>query len=86
MVLSPQAQRAWKTLTAILTTATAFHCVFQVDYGDHDHVFSNLQKWYRRKWDQVLLGQEVTTPRSTTETPIHNAMNANHTNPVTDNH
>jgi hypothetical protein len=57
-----------KTVTGILTAATAFHCVFQVDYGDHDHVFSNLQKWYRQKWDQILLGQEVTS-RPTAGTP-----------------
>ena len=30
--------------------------MFQVDYGDHDHVFTDLQKWYRQKVDFVLLG------------------------------
>jgi len=45
-----------KTATAILTAGTGFHTVFQVDYGDHDHVFSDIQKWYQRKVDHVLLG------------------------------
>eukprot|EP00557_Chaetoceros_sp_GSL56_P006974 CAMPEP_0176499690 /NCGR_PEP_ID=MMETSP0200_2-20121128/13074_1 /TAXON_ID=947934 /ORGANISM="Chaetoceros sp., Strain GSL56" /LENGTH=109 /DNA_ID=CAMNT_0017898151 /DNA_START=42 /DNA_END=371 /DNA_ORIENTATION=- len=57
MVLSSQAQRAWKTVTAIVTAGTAFHLVFQVDYGDHDHVFTEVQKWYRKKVDSILLGE-----------------------------
>lgn len=45
-----------KTATAIITAGTTFHLVFQVDYGDHDHVFTGIQKWYRRTIDDVLLG------------------------------
>lgn len=56
MVLSPQAQRAWKTVTAVVTAGTAFHVVFQVDYGDHDHVFTDIQRWYKKKMDQVFIG------------------------------
>lgn len=59
MVLSNQAQRAWKTGTAILSSMTAFHVVFQVDYGEHDHCFSDLQKWYRNKMDTILLGNDA---------------------------
>jgi len=45
-----------KTGTAVLTAGTAFHVVFQVDYGDHDHAFTDIQKWYRKKVDDVLIG------------------------------
>lgn len=45
-----------KTATAIITAGTTFHLVFQVDYGDHDHVFTDVQKWYRRKVDDILIG------------------------------
>ena len=45
-----------KTGTAIITAGTAFHCVFQVDYGDHDHVFTGIQKWYNKTVDYVLIG------------------------------
>lgn len=30
--------------------------VFQVDYGDHDHVFTGIQKWYRDTVDYILIG------------------------------
>mmetsp|Transcript_21405 Transcript_21405/g.24331 ORF Transcript_21405/g.24331 Transcript_21405/m.24331 type:complete len:80 (-) Transcript_21405:42-281(-) len=56
MVLSPQAQRAWKLGTAVVTSITSFHVVFQVDYGDQEHVFTDLQKWYRGKVDDLLIG------------------------------
>lgn len=45
-----------KTGTAIITAGTGFHCVFQVDYGDHDHVFTGIQKWYRKTVDHILIG------------------------------
>ena len=45
-----------KTGTAIITAGTGFHCVFQVDYGDHDHVFTGIQKWYRKTVDYILIG------------------------------
>jgi hypothetical protein len=45
-----------KTVTAIVTAGTAFHLVFQVDYGNHDHVFTELQRWYRKKVDDILIG------------------------------
>ncbi len=41
---------------------TAFHVVFQVDYGDQDHALRDLQKWYRRKIDSVLLGSAAASP------------------------
>lgn len=81
MVLSPQAQRAWKTVTAIVTAGTAFHLVFQVDYGDHDHVFTNLQRWYRKKVDDFLIGdigrqqqQQITTATINTQDNISNVQ------------
>jgi len=33
--------------------------VFQVDYGEHEHVFSDLQRWYRKKMDVFLLGEDA---------------------------
>ena len=49
-----------KLLTAVLTAGTTFHVVFRVDYGqDEEHVFTDLQSWYKRKMDQALLGSEA---------------------------
>jgi len=56
MPISAQARRAWKLATAILTGGTAFYSVFHVDYGDHDHVFTEPQKIYRKQLDRLLLG------------------------------
>ena len=42
--------------TAIATVGTGFYCVFVVDYGSHDHVFSDFQQWYRYSVDKHLLG------------------------------
>ena len=44
--------------TAILTSFTAFHVVFQVDYGDQEHAFTDIQKWYKRKVDDILIGKD----------------------------
>ena len=43
--------------TNILTSLTAFHVIFRVDYGDHDHALTDIQKWYNQKMDELLLGQ-----------------------------
>jgi hypothetical protein len=43
--------------TAVITSFTAFHTIFQVDYGDQDHVFTGIQKWYRQKVDDILIGK-----------------------------
>lgn len=59
MVLAPQTARAWKLATAITTVGTGFYCVFVVDYGNHDHVFSDLQRWYRHSVDKHLLGIQI---------------------------
>jgi hypothetical protein len=53
--------------TAIVTSITAFHTVFQVDYGDDDHVFTDIQKWYRKKVDDVLLGGLPVPERTQTQ-------------------
>ena len=45
-----------KVGTAIITSFTAFHTVFRVDYGEQEHVFTGLQTWYKRKVDEILLG------------------------------
>lgn len=41
----------------MISSATAFHCVFQVDYGDKKHVFTDLQSWYRTTLDRMILGE-----------------------------
>ena len=54
MPISEKAQRAWKAGTAVLTAWTAWYGLFHIDYGPHEHVFSELQRWYRRKIDDML--------------------------------
>ena len=54
MALSPQTSRAFKLLTIAATTATGFHCVFRTDYGDEEHCFSDLQRWYNAKIDAMM--------------------------------
>lgn len=54
MVLSPQTSRAVKLLTIGATAFTGYYCVFRTDYGDADHVFSDLQRWYSAKVDGLL--------------------------------
>lgn len=54
MVLKPQTLRNWKIFTGLATGATAFHTVFRVDYGPHDHCFTGIQKWYGDRVDALL--------------------------------
>mmetsp|Transcript_5520 Transcript_5520/g.12598 ORF Transcript_5520/g.12598 Transcript_5520/m.12598 type:complete len:95 (-) Transcript_5520:338-622(-) len=54
MPISEKAQRAWKAGTAVITTWTAFYGLFYIDYGPHDHVFTDIQRWYRMKLDGLL--------------------------------
>ncbi|KAL7458613.1 hypothetical protein ACHAWC_010203 [Mediolabrus comicus] len=54
MPISEKAQRAWKAGTAVVTAWTAWYGLFHIDYGPHEHVFSDLQRWYRRKIDSML--------------------------------
>jgi hypothetical protein len=54
MPISEKAQRAWKAGTAVVTAWTAWYGLFHIDYGPHEHVFSELQRWYRRKIDSIL--------------------------------
>ncbi|CAM9584058.1 unnamed protein product [Laminaria digitata] len=54
MVLKPQTLRNWKIFTGLATGATAFHTVFRVDYGPHDHCFTGIQKWYGERVDAFL--------------------------------
>ncbi|CAM9732001.1 unnamed protein product, partial [Discosporangium mesarthrocarpum] len=51
MVLKPQTLRNLQIFTQVMTAATGFHCVFRVDYGPHEHVFSGLQRWYNNTID-----------------------------------
>jgi len=54
MPISEKAQRAWKSGTAVVTAWTFFYGLFYIDYGPHEHVFTDLQRWYRRKLDGLL--------------------------------
>mmetsp|Transcript_28068 Transcript_28068/g.51152 ORF Transcript_28068/g.51152 Transcript_28068/m.51152 type:complete len:86 (-) Transcript_28068:1247-1504(-) len=54
MPISEKAQRAWKAGTAVITAWTAFYGLFYIDYGPHEHCFTDIQKWYRRKIDGML--------------------------------
>mmetsp|Transcript_3464 Transcript_3464/g.7759 ORF Transcript_3464/g.7759 Transcript_3464/m.7759 type:complete len:85 (-) Transcript_3464:645-899(-) len=54
MPISEKAQRAWKAGTAVITAWTAFYGLFYIDYGPHEHCFSDVQRWYRRKIDGML--------------------------------
>mmetsp|Transcript_14833 Transcript_14833/g.22229 ORF Transcript_14833/g.22229 Transcript_14833/m.22229 type:complete len:88 (-) Transcript_14833:150-413(-) len=54
MPISEKAQRAWKAGTAVVTAWTAWYGLFHIDYGPHEHVFSEVQRWYRRKIDDML--------------------------------
>eukprot|EP00984_Skeletonema_dohrnii_P027381 scaffold16917_cov164-Skeletonema_dohrnii-CCMP3373.AAC.2 len=62
MPISEKAQRAWKAGTAVVTAWTAWYGLFHIDYGPHEHVFSELQRWYRRKIDDML-GINLNTAR-----------------------
>ncbi|KAL9182575.1 hypothetical protein ACHAXT_013227 [Thalassiosira profunda] len=54
MPISEKAQRAWKAGTAVVTAWTAWYGLFHIDYGSHEHCFSDIQRWYRRKVDELL--------------------------------
>jgi len=47
-----------KLATAIATSATGFYVVFHADYGVKDHIFTDVQRWYRKKLDNILLGSD----------------------------
>jgi hypothetical protein len=67
MVLSDQAQRAWKLATAIVTAATGFYVVFHADYGKQEHIFSGVQRWYRQKLDTLVLGTDKDIEKQLTQ-------------------
>lgn len=54
MPISEKAQRAWKAGTAVITAWTGFYGLFYIDYGPHDHCFTDIQRWYRSKLDGLL--------------------------------
>ena len=54
MALSPQTSRAFKLLTITATTLTGFHCIFRTDYGDDEHCFTDLQRWYNAQIDAMM--------------------------------
>lgn len=62
MPISDKARRAWKSGTAVLTAWTAFYGLFYIDYGSHEHCFTDIQRWYRDKIDG-LLGIDVQAAR-----------------------
>lgn len=43
-----------KSGTAVVTAWTFFYGLFYIDYGPHEHVFTDLQRWYRQKLDGLL--------------------------------
>lgn len=65
MVLSDKAMRAWKLATVVATSFTAFYSIFEADYSHvgQDHVFSDLQGWYRKKKQKLLLGNDTESIR-----------------------
>mmetsp|Transcript_33055 Transcript_33055/g.56175 ORF Transcript_33055/g.56175 Transcript_33055/m.56175 type:complete len:81 (+) Transcript_33055:355-597(+) len=54
MPISEKAQRAWKAGTAVATAWTAWYGLFHIDYGPREHCLSDIQRWYRRKIDELL--------------------------------
>jgi len=61
MVLSQEAQRAWKLLSYIACTGAGFQLLFREEYRTYDngeHVFTGIQSWYNKKVDEVLLGKD----------------------------
>jgi len=54
MPISEKAQRAWKSGTAVITALTGYYGLFYIDYGPHDHCFTDIQRWYRTKVDGLL--------------------------------
>jgi len=51
--------------------------VFQVDYGDHDHVFTEIQNWYRKKVDAILIGDIGQQQQQQQQKTITHAGDAN---------
>jgi hypothetical protein len=43
-----------KSGTAVVTAWTFFYGLFYIDYGPHEHVLSDIQRWYRRQLDRLL--------------------------------
>ena len=43
-----------KTGTAIVTAWVTYYGLFHIDYGIKDHALSGLQRWHRRKLDEML--------------------------------
>ena len=35
---------------------TGFHCILRMDYGEHEHCFSDVQRWYKKKVDGIIMG------------------------------
>mmetsp|Transcript_34357 Transcript_34357/g.67589 ORF Transcript_34357/g.67589 Transcript_34357/m.67589 type:complete len:115 (+) Transcript_34357:116-460(+) len=71
MVLSSQANRAWKVAAIVGSSSTFYLAVFHTDYDmragppvpigngkfrQQDHCFSDLHRWYRRTTDQIFFG------------------------------
>lgn len=68
MVLSAQATRAWKLASYVFTGGVTFHMIFHQEYvrpdGKEDHVFSDIQKWYRQNVDSMLGLDIPSSPQS----------------------
>ncbi len=77
MLVSSFSSSNRKLGTAIITGITAFHTVFRVDYGPHEHVFTGLQKWYNQKVDEMLLGGRANknTQNISNKEELQNQMN-----------
>lgn len=43
-----------KTGTAIVTAWVTYYGLFHIDYGSRDHALSGVQRWHRRKLDEML--------------------------------
>ncbi|KAM3571177.1 hypothetical protein VYU27_006787 [Nannochloropsis oceanica] len=56
-VLKPSTLRAWKVTTGVATFFTGFQLLFRTDYGEREHVFTPIQRWYTDQVD-ALLGVE----------------------------
>ena len=38
----------------MVTAFTAYFGLFHIDYGPHEHCFSDIQRWHRRRVDRLL--------------------------------
>ncbi|TFJ84983.1 hypothetical protein NSK_003408 [Nannochloropsis salina CCMP1776] len=61
-VLKTSTLRAWKVATGVICLVTGFQLVFLTDYGDKEHVFTPIQRWYMGQLD-TLLGVESEVAR-----------------------